>query len=248
MRKKIKHHLMPFKSIFILGGTSEIANELCLKFAQMGTKRIHLVSKDQHKQILSIKKLSNYHDLKITYEVVDLLSFNLEKRPKIEFFDLYIICAGYLGDSNIARYDNYEAYKIARINYFALIPWINSITCDKRIAKSGALWIFSSVAMEIGRPSNYHYGAAKAALTIFSEGLFHRCHNKPFKIRILKTGLVDTSMSKNKAPRFLFSKKEDIVNKLVKTPYKEGIEYLPRWWFIVIKIVSILPRCVIAKL
>ena len=36
---------------------------------------------------------------------------------------------------------------------------------DKRINKKGALWIFTSVAGDRGRPSNAHYGAAKSALT-----------------------------------------------------------------------------------
>ena len=42
---------------------------------------------------------------------------------------------------------------------------INEITSDKRITKPGACWILSSVAGDKGRPSNYHYGAAKSALT-----------------------------------------------------------------------------------
>ena len=32
--------------------------------------------------------------------------------------------------------------------------------------------IISSVAGDMGRPSNFYYGAAKSALTIFAQGLF----------------------------------------------------------------------------
>ena len=40
----------------------------------------------------------------------------------------------------------------------------------------GFLAALSSVAGDRGRKSNYHYGAAKAALTTDLEGLRHRLH------------------------------------------------------------------------
>ena len=57
-----------------------------------------------------------------------------------------------------------EALKIAKVNYYSLIPWLNAIVTKDRINKIGSIWILSSVAGDRGRPSNYHYGAAKAAL------------------------------------------------------------------------------------
>ena len=77
------------------------------------------------------------------------------------------------------------------------------ITCEERISRFGMLWIFSSVAADCGRPSNYHYGAAKAALNTYCEGLLARCVNKPFKIRIIKAGYMDTKMSGGKTPKIL---------------------------------------------
>ena len=35
---------------------------------------------------------------------------------------------------------------------------------------------------------------------------------------------------------------------LINKPHKEGIEYLPFWWFFVMKIVLILPKSIISKL
>ena len=58
----------------------------------------------------------------------------------------------------------------------------------------------SSVAADIGRPSNYHYGASKAALTNFCEGMMLRCNDKPFNIRIIKVaGFISSPMTKGKA-------------------------------------------------
>ncbi len=237
-----------FKSVFILGGTSEIAQEICLNLVRKGTKRIHFVSRKSSDIYLFIQRLNNEFKVEITNQECDLLHQDFKILPHVEFFDLYIIASGYLGNSNLAHYDLDEALNIAKVNYYSLIPWINSITSENRVSKPGAMWILSSVAGDRGRPSNYHYGAAKAALTIFCEGLLHRLHKKPFKIRIIKAGFIYTSMTIGKAPKILCASKKYVAKILINKPHKEGIEYLPFWWFFVMKIVSILPKSIISKL
>ena len=243
-----EHNSSIFENVFILGGTSEIAKEICLSLAKSGTKRIHLVSRDSIKNKSFIDKLNNLFDLKVSSEEIDLLTYSQEKKPDVGFFDLYIIATGYLGNINFANNDHMEALKIAKINYYSLIPWINAILTKERINKPGSIWIISSVAGDRGRPSNYHYGAAKAALSIFCEGLYHRCYKKPFKVRIIKAGFVYTSMTIGKAPKFLCATTEYVAKTLIKNPFKEGVEYLPWWWAIVMKVVDLLPRSFITKL
>ena len=248
MSKEYTRNLDCFKSVFILGGTSEIAQEICLNLVQRGTKRIHFVSRNLSKMNLFIQKLSKEFNLEITYQECDLFKEDFQNPPLVEFFDLYIIASGYLGNSNLANSDLDEALKIAKVNYYSLIPWINAITSENRISKPGAMWIFSSVAGDIGRPSNYHYGAAKAALTIFCEGLLNRMHKKPFKIRVIKAGFIYTSMTIGKAPKILCASKKYIAKTLINKPHKEGIEYLPYWWLFFMKIVSILPKSIISRI
>ncbi len=238
----------PFKSIFILGGTSELAQEICLSLIQKGAQKFHFVSRNKDKNIPFMNQIAKEYDVEVSCEKFELIKDNLEKKPKIEFFDLYIIAAGYLGDSSLANNNIEESIKIATINYLSLIPWIISITSKERISKPGSIWILSSVAADKGRPSNYHYGAAKAGLTIFCEGLFYRCIGKPFKVRVIKAGFVYTSMSKNKAPKLLSVSKKYFANKLIQKPQKEGVEYLPFWWIFIMKAISILPKAIVKRL
>lgn len=247
MKSNKKNNII-FEKVFILGGTSEIAQEICTKLVESGTKEIHLVCRNVEKVSLFIKNLSKEFKIKISLEKLDMLDYNLTIKPKINFYNLYIIATGYLGNSIIASDNPYEAYKIARVNYYSLIPWINSITSENRISKPGSIWILSSVAGDKGRPSNFHYGAAKAALTIFCEGIFHRCLEKPFKVRIIKIGIIRTSMSNKNIPKILSVSKNYLANKLIRKPLNEGIEYLPWWWFVIMKIINILPKSLISKL
>ena len=55
-------------------------------------------------------------------------------------------------------------------------------------------------------------------------------------------------MTIGKAPKILCASKKYVAKILINKPYKEGIEYLPFWWFVVMKIVLILPQSIISKL
>ena len=239
-----------FKSVFVIGGSSKVAYSICVKLAQNGCKRFHLVSRDLNRNNDLIQYLKNNYEVNITQEVNDLLLDNAFKRNsllKIGFYDLYLIASGSLGDGDLARVDAREALRINSVNYINLLPLITTITNNSRINSRGSLWVFSSVASDRGRPSNYHYGAAKAGLTTFCEGILLRCQNKPFSIRIIKAGYIDTPMAKS-APSFLCVSPEKVAEYLMRRPHKRGIEYLPWWWIIVMFIVRLIPAKFASKL
>ena len=163
-------------------------------------------------------------------------------------FDLYLITAGSLGDAELARSDAAEALQITAANYTGLLPWLTAIATPERMARPGRLWVFSSVAADRGRPSNYHYGAAKAALTACCEGLLLRCHGKPFAVRIIKAGFMATPMTVGKAPPALCVSPESVARDLLRRPNRRGIEYLPWWWSALMRLVRLLPAPIASKL
>ena len=118
----------------------------------------------------------------------------------------------------------------------------------ERLARPGRLWVFSSVAADRGRPSNYHYGAAKAALTTLCEGLWLRCHKKPFAVRIIKAGFMATPMTEGKAPALLCVSPETVARDLLRRPNRRGIEYLPWWWSPLMWLIRHLPAPIASKL
>ena len=78
MSKQNISNLDVFKRVFILGGTSEIAQEICLNLVKKGTKRIHFVSRNIRKINLFIERLSSEFNLEITYQEYDLLNEDFE--------------------------------------------------------------------------------------------------------------------------------------------------------------------------
>ncbi len=61
--------------------------------------------------------------------------------------------------------------------------------------RSGYLAVISSVAGDRGRQSNYTYGAAKAGLTAYLQGLRNRLYRSGVHVLTVKPGFVDTPMT-----------------------------------------------------
>ena len=179
------------RSAFVLGSTSVVAKAICKELAKGGCRRFHFVVRNCEANQLLVRELEESYGAAVSTEKTDLLvdaALEPARRFAVGEFDLYLITAGSLGNAELARSDAREALRILAVNMGGLIPWITAIATPERLTRPGRLWVFSSVAADRGRPSNYHYGAAKAALTAFCEGVLLRCHGKPFAVRIIKAG------------------------------------------------------------
>ena len=235
------------KSVFVLGSSSEIAKEICIQLAGKGCESFHLLARDIKKnknlvKILKEKKIKN-----IIQDNFDLLN-DPEIKKEIGQYDLYLITAGFLGESDLASINISELIRITKTNYSGLLKWLIAIATPERLNSVSRLWIFSSVAGDIGRPSNYQYGAAKAALTCFCQGLFLKAYKKPFSIRVFKAGYIKTRMSIGKGPEILFLNPKKLAKIILRNPDKRGIEYLPWWWRFIMQIIKFLPKSLLAKL
>ena len=247
----MKWHKKNIKSIWVLGSTSEIARRICMELALKGCKHFHLIARDSIKNERFADELKQSFGVVVNCQHTDLI-LDANQNNKYLFdvgdFDLYLITAGSLGDAELARVDSDEALRITSSNYTGLIRWITSIATPERLNKQSRLWVFSSVAGDRGRPSNYHYGAAKAALTTFCEGLLLRCNGKPFAVRIIKAGFISTKMTIGNAPSFLCVSPHSVARNLLRRPERRGIEYLPFWWFSLMILIRSLPSTVVSKL
>ena len=240
MNKKIN-------SVWILGSTSTVAREISLELAKSGCRRFYLLARDDKKNKKFASYLRSNFNAEVKTEEVDLLENQSTSKIIDRDFDLYIIAAGLLKNKK-QKNDYLEKIDILKVNYISLISWINSIVTHERINNKGALWVFSSVAADKGRPSNYAYGSAKAGLTIYCEGLSLLCCRKPFSIRIIKAGLINTKMSAGVGPKILSSNPKNISKKLLKRPFKNGIEYFPFWWQFVMLIIKLAPPFITKRL
>ena len=113
----------------------------------------------------------------------------------------------------------------------------------------GTLCVFSSVAGERGRKPVILYGAAKAGLSRYLEGLDHKFRSRGLRVITVKPGFVKTGMTAN-LPAPPFAGEPDDVAKTVLAAIDKGtpVVYAPPIWRWVMLAIRMLPRFVMRRI
>jgi decaprenylphospho-beta-D-erythro-pentofuranosid-2-ulose 2-reductase len=113
----------------------------------------------------------------------------------------------------------------------------------------GTLCVFSSVAGERGRKPVIIYGAAKAGLTHYLEGLDHKHRADGLRVVTVKPGFVKTSMTAGLEPP-PFAGEPDAVARRVLAAIDRGapVVYAPAPWRLIMAVIRALPRALMRRL
>lgn len=230
------------KSILILGATSSIA-KACAEVFASSHYQLFLAGRD----LFELKRLSQ--DLQIRFKMqvdfafFDITAFNthlsfFEKvRDKMGSIDGVVMAVGLLGKK-------YSSTEIIAANFSGPVSIL--ALCAEYLSeqKKGFIVGFSSVAGDRGRQTNYIYGASKAALTTYLQGLRGYLHPHGVHVLTVKLGLIDTKMTfGGRYPKFLAANHKKtglkIINALNKG--KESV-YIPKVWRPIMLIVRLIPE------
>jgi len=116
-------------------------------------------------------------------------------RAALGRIDIVLIAHGTLSDQAQCERDVEAVMREMSTNAMSTIALRTQLASVFEEQKSGTIAVISSVADERGRPSNYVYGAAKAAVTTFCEGLRARLFKSGVGVLTIKPGFVDTPMT-----------------------------------------------------
>lgn len=160
--------------------------------------------------------------------------------------DIAYVAMGVLGDQSRAERSFAETEQILHTNFVApasLITWLASY-CAQRHA--GTIAVLSSVAGERGRRSNYIYGASKAALSTFVDGLRNRIDRDGVKVMTIKPGPVRTSMTKGMKGNHNFADPAKVAATIAKAidkgPKAPDILYVPGKWRVIMGVIRVIPE------
>lgn len=236
-------------SILIFGATSAIAYETSKLFAKDGVS-FYLCARDE----VDLKRLSD--DLKVRgakdvwYSAFNALDDDsaisaidncLKKFPGL---DSVLVAHGSLPDQNKCEANADETKKAIQINFTNIAVLLNYIANHFEKQGEGTIAVISSVAGDRGRQSNYVYGSAKGALTVFLSGLRHRLCKSGVKVITIKPGFVDTPMTVDYEKGLLFTKPAAVAKGIYNAMSKgKEVVYLPWFWrWIMLVIRSIPPK------
>jgi short-subunit dehydrogenase len=220
--------------LLVLGANSDIARALAAKFAQAEKANLYLASRD-------VALLANRaRDLQIRYQVqavpvyFDATQYathrefyqNLNPKP-----DGVVVAFGYLGDQKTAQEDFQEAKQIFETNFLGAVSILEIVAADFEQRGHGFVIGLSSPAGDRGRQSNYIYGAAKGALTIYLSGLRQRLFKRRVQVLTVIPGFVRTKMTDTlELPEKLLAKPEEVVDDIYRA-YKKGKDVVYSRWF-----------------
>ena len=159
--------------------------------------------------------------------------------------DLVIVAAGVLGNQEADEKDPTAAATVMTTNFAGTASAMLAVAHRLRLQGHGRLIVFSSVAGERARRSNYIYGSSKAGLDAFAQGLADSLVGSGVGVTIVRPGFVVGRMTEGMTPA-PFATTPDAVADLVVGGIESGaaVVYAPpvlRWVFAVMRH---LPRAV----
>lgn len=240
---------MPHKTL-ILGATSAIAAEVAAICAARGD-RLYLVGRDPAKLRALLDTLGA---AVVGHEACDLDEFaQAEARvargiEALGGLDNALIAHGDLGDQARTEVEVAYAQQIIGTNFTSAVSLLMPLTNYFEKQGHGHLAAITSVAGERGRPRNYTYGAAKAALSCYLQGLRSRLYHSGVVVHNFKLGPVPTPMSAGHPQNFLWGEKRRVAHGIVRGMQRRWHTiYLPRSWRLVMGVVRALPELVFQR-
>jgi len=222
-------------NIVVIGATSAIAQETARCFAAEGAS-FFLVARDAAKCAVVAGDLRARGAASVETFIADLADFSrhaaiADAAPNPA--DVVLIAHGTLPDQRAI--DDDPAAQVASFDLNAT-SFISLATHFANRTKT--LAIIGSVAGDRGRRSNYVYGAAKAALATYCEGLRGRGVN----VVLIKPGWIDTPMTAHMRKNPLFASAA-AAGKSIHDAIVAGraVVYVPWFWRWISLLVQMLP-------
>src|SRR5262249_11956495 len=103
-----------------------------------------------------------------------------------------VLAYGTLGDQAALARDVVAARSALDVNFVSAAMWLLAFLKRRDAASPLTCVVIGSVAGDRGRATNFIYGAAKAGLDVFVEGLAHAYADAPVRFVLVKPGFVDT--------------------------------------------------------
>jgi decaprenylphospho-beta-D-erythro-pentofuranosid-2-ulose 2-reductase len=158
--------------------------------------------------------------------------------------DAVFLFYGVLGDQHADECDLARQRRILNVNFNSAVEWCAVAADLLEQQNHGVLVAVTSVAGDRGRRSNYIYGASKAGLTTFVEGVAHRLAPTKARAVAAKVGFVDTPMTAHVAKETpIWAQPETVARRLKAAADRPSapVIYAPWFWRFIMLAVRLTP-------
>jgi decaprenylphospho-beta-D-erythro-pentofuranosid-2-ulose 2-reductase len=187
--------------IVVLGGTSDIGLAIARRLLSPVAHVVVLGCRDvdRGEQAAASLRADNVKVEVVHYDAADTGShekFISEVAGAHGDIDVAILAAGQLGDGESTGSDVDAAVRLAQVNFTGGVSSSIAVANRLRTQGHGTLIVLSSVAGERVRKANFVYGATKAGLDGFAQGLGDSLVGTGAKVLVVRPGFVHSAMTK----------------------------------------------------
>jgi decaprenylphospho-beta-D-erythro-pentofuranosid-2-ulose 2-reductase len=224
------------QKIVILGATSGIAREVERQLARRGAELLLVARSRQRLALLQTDLLARGAQQVLTY-AADLASVPQHSqvfdfvRQSLPDYDTVLLAYGSMLDQKESEISVDVLLDELNVNFVSAAAILTLFATDLEQRRAGCVAVITSVAGDRGRRSNYVYGCAKGALSLFLQGLRSRLHLAGVRVITIKPGPVQTPMTDQFPNTARFARPELVARDIVRTLSRRTPEVLYTPWF-----------------
>lgn len=241
------------EKVLIIGATSRIAQETARRYARAGA-RLFLVARDPEKLSAVASDLRVLGATEVGTSVMDAddherhAGMLARAREALGELDLALVAYGTLPDQAACERTPGLAAAAMRTNGVSTCHLLLVLAEAFEQQGRGRIAVITSVAGDRGRRSNYVYGASKALVSVFLEGLRARLRTVGVGVTDLKPGLVNTPMTAHLESGPLFSDPATVARGIQRAVERgRGVAYIPFYWRWIMLVVRMVPGRILAR-
>lgn len=245
----------PMQKVVVLGATSGIAVEVQRHLAQCGCELLLIARSPQRLAALQSDLLARGAKQVLTCRA-DLSSvphhagiFDFVRRT-FPGFDTVFLAYGSMHDQKESEASVNVLLDELNVNFVSASAILTLFAADLEQRRTGCIAAITSVAGDRGRRSNYVYGSAKGALSLFLQGLRSRLHPAGVKVITIKPGPVQTPMTDHLPDAARFAEPKLVARDIVRALERRSpdVLYTPKIWRYVMTAVEHIPETIFKRL
>ena len=244
--------IKPVATVLIIGATSAIA-EACARLWAPGC-RMHLVARNREKLETVATDLQS-RGATVTLGLGDLRDLSQHAALIESAFatlgtvNRVLVAYGTLPDQPACEASVEATLDALLVNGTSVISLVTLVAQRLSAQGQGQLAVIGSVAGDRGRQSNYVYGAAKAAVATFLEGLTGRLRRQGVQVLTIKPGFVDTPMTAHFRKGILWAQPATVAQGIDRALRRGGTTvYVPGFWRWIMLVVVCIPQGIFVRM
>jgi decaprenylphospho-beta-D-erythro-pentofuranosid-2-ulose 2-reductase len=242
-------------NVVVLGATKGIGRALAHRFAERGDS-VFLLGRDREQLDRSARDLEirSPRRLPVGTAACDLgapetFALALDAAAAaLSSVDAVVVTAADFATQAALEADLERCRRLLEANFTNTIIFCEQAR-TRLLARGGTLCVFSSVAGDRGRKPVILYGAAKAGLSRYLEGLDHKYRGQGLRVVCVKPGFVKTSMTNGLKPPPFAGEPDGVAADVIRAIDRgQPIVYSPAIWRLVMLVIRMLPRAVMRRI